>query len=364
MLNKIIYKIKRIIYYYFDTFNIRGNRFIKLTESLNSQDKVIYPESDIIVGIVKEEWNMHHYYIKACQELRISYILIDIFKNNWFTEINQLQVDFIVIRPSVQYDVWKALYDNRLKILTNSTSFKFFPSNMALWLWESKLHTIDWLKAMNLPHPTTWIFYRKKEAVEFGANTDFPVVYKSNSGSGASGVKIIKSKRELKKQIKRCFSKGVRTYRKHILDKEHGFIILQEFIENVNEWRIIRIGRYYVGYQKVRNGSFHSGSGMFSYGMPPDKCLNLVKNLTDKYGFYYVDIDVFIRPNGEILVNEIQPYFGQKDDRELLLIDGKPGRLYYDKKWIFEEGKFCRNNMCNLRLNEMINEIKNQKIID
>ena len=40
------------------------------------------------------------------------------------------------------------------------------------------------------------------------------------------------------------------------------------------------------------------------------------------------------------LVNEIQPYFGQKDDRELLVVNGEPGRLTFNnsaKDWDFEK---------------------------
>ena len=166
----------------------------------------------------------------------------------------------------------------------------------------------------------------------------------------------------IKSVDKKVFNSGLRSYRKHKLDKEHGFVILQNYLDDVKEWRIIRIGDYYFGFEKLKSGEFHSGSQNFGYGMPPLKCLDLVKEVTDKYDFKYVDIDVFITNKGEYLINEIQPYFGQKDDRELLNIDGESGRLTHNdvtKSWDFEKGEFCRNNLCNLRILEMIKTVVN-----
>ena len=59
--------------------------------------------------------------------------------------------------------------------------------------------------------------------------------------------------------------------------------------------------------------------------MPPVDCLNLVKDVTDKFKFKFVDIDIFITEDELLLINEIQPYFAQKDDRELLKINDESG---------------------------------------
>jgi glutathione synthase/RimK-type ligase-like ATP-grasp enzyme len=179
-----------------------------------------------------------------------------------------------------------------------------------------------------------------------------------SAGSGSSGVKILNRKHELLKQINICFNKGEKTYRSHRLDKEFGFIILQEFFEDVKEWRIIRMGNYYFGYEKIRVDKFHSGSGEFGYGMPPEPLLDYVKKITENFGFLYVDIDIFITPDFEFYVNEIQPYFGQKDDRELLRINGVSGRLSYDNSiWVFEPGEYCKNNFSNLRITEFLKSV-------
>ncbi|TXE18862.1 hypothetical protein ES692_05270 [Psychroserpens burtonensis] len=357
MKSKIILILKKFLYYNFNLFYKREGQVYKELGHFDDCKEECFESSKIVIGIVKERWFLHRFYINACKELKISYKLIDLFSSDWLESIKESNLDFLVVRPSVQYTPWKDMFDNRIRLIENMNLVKIFPNTNSLWIWESKLRTTEWLKVNQIPHPKTEIFYDFNELQSFSNNCSFPKVYKSSIGSGSSGVKLIYNKNQMRKISNRVFNQGIRTYRKHKLDKEHGFVILQDYLEDVKEWRIIRIGDYYFGFEKLKSGEFHSGSQNFGYGMPPEQCLNLVKEVTDKYDFKYVDIDVFITKEGECLINEIQPYFGQKDDRELLNIDGESGRLTFDentKAWVFEKGEFCKNNLCNLRLIEMI----------
>lgn len=362
MKDKFILAFKKFVYYYFDVFDYRGEKAIESVLEITKQEEKTFPDSKYTVGILKEKWHLHSNYIRACNELNISYSVIDFFSKDWLSQLKSKQIDLLIARPSVQYTPWKDMFDNRLKLLNDSYALKIFPNYNELWIWESKLRTLDWLKINELPHPTSYVFYDFKELVDFASKCTYPIVYKASSGSGASGVKILKSSSQLKSVAKKVFKSGIRSYRKHKLDKEHGSVILQDYLSDVKEWRIIRIGDYFFGFEKLKNGEFHSGSQNFGYGMPPEACLNIARHVTDTYNFKYVDIDIFITEDGEFLINEIQPYFGQKDDRELLQIDGESGRLSYNeitKIWDFEKGQFCKNNLCNLRVLEMIKTLGN-----
>ena len=357
MKKEIVLLIKKFFYYNFNLFYKREQQVYKELGSFDDNVEEHFEASQVVVGIVRERWFNHRFYIMACKELKISYKVIDLFSNKWLEYIKESNLDFLVVRPSVQYTPWKDMFDNRVRLIESLNDIKIFPNVESLWIWESKLRTIEWLKINQIPSPKTEIFYDFNELKRFSHNCSFPIVYKSSIGSGSSGVKLIYNKSQLRKISNRVFKHGIRTYRKNKLDKEHGFIILQDYLNDVKEWRIIRIGEYYFGYEKLKQGEFHSGSQNFGYGMPPKECLNLVKDLTDSYDFKYVDIDVFVTIDGEFLINEIQPYFGQKDDRELLVINGESGRLTFNnitKNWDFEKGKFCKNNLCNLRILEMI----------
>ncbi|MFC0604072.1 ATP-grasp domain-containing protein [Winogradskyella pulchriflava] len=362
MKGKLVLKIKKIIYYYFNLFNYREKKAIESVIDITSKQEQQFQDSKFTVGILKEKWHLHSNFIKACNELKVSYQVIDFFSKDGLEDLKAAPIDVLIARPSVQYTPWKDMFDNRLKLLKDNGTVPVFPNFNALWIWESKLRTIDFLKLNNLPHPKSYIFYDMQEVFNFASSYTYPLVYKASSGSGASGVKILNSASQLKSITKKVFGKGVRSYRKHKLDKEHGFIILQDYIRDVKEWRIIRIGDYYFGFEKLKNGEFHSGSQNFGYGMPPIECLELVKNITETHLFKFVSIDIFISSENEYFINEIQPYFGQKDDRELLVVKGKPGRLSYNQtnnSWDFEEGMFCKNNLCNLRLQQILKIIDN-----
>lgn len=357
MKDKLILEIKKFVYYYFNVFDYRGKKAVESVIEITIKESQDYENSKYTVGIVKEKWHLHSSYVKACQELKISYIVIDFFSKDWLEDLKSKKIDLLIVRPSVQYTPWKDMFDNRLKLLQDNYDMPIFPNYNELWIWESKLRTLDFLKLNKLPHPKSYIFYDIEELFEFGSKCNYPIVYKASSGSGASGIKILENTPQLKSVAKRVFNSGIRSYRKHKLDKEHGFVILQDYLKDVKEWRIIRIGEYFFGFEKIKEGEFHSGSQNFGYGMPPKKCLDLVKEVTDTHNFKYVDIDIFVTQDDKYLINEIQPYFGQKDDRELLVVNNESGRLYFDdatSTWVFEKGTYCKNNLCNLRLLEMI----------
>jgi glutathione synthase/RimK-type ligase-like ATP-grasp enzyme len=357
MKDKLILAIKKFVYYHFNVFSYRGEKARESVSEVTEQESQNFENSKYTVGIVKEKWHLHSSYIKACQELNISYAIIDFFSENWLEDLKSKKIDLLIVRPSVQYTPWKDMFDNRLKLLQDNYDIPIFPNYNELWIWESKLRTLDFLNLNELPHPKSYVFYDIEELSDFALKSNYPVVYKASSGSGASGVKILNNASQIKQTAKKVFNSGIRSYRKHKLDKEHGFVILQDYLNDVKEWRIIRIGNYFFGFEKLKEGEFHSGSKNFGYGMPPRECLDLVREVTDKYDFKYVDIDVFLTKDNEYLINEIQPYFGQKDDRELLVINDESGRLKFNditNTWEFEKGEFCKNNLCNLRLKEIL----------
>ena len=356
---KIKNLILKILYSFNDFFDLRGSKSRNTFKDILDIKENFFSSSNIEIGIVEEKWGLHGHYIKACNELKVSYKVINIFKPNWLEKFKNNQFNYIVVRPSVQYTPWKDMFDNRLKIINSHLNNNIYPNIDLLWLWENKLRMYEWCHANDIKHIDFNIFYDFEEVKKYSHSIDYPIVFKASSGSGSSGIKIIDNRSRLLKHSKNIFKNGYLTYRKNKLDREHGSIIIQKYIQNLNEWRIIRIGRYFFGFEKVLSGEFHSGSKEFSYGMPPKSCLDYAKEISEKHKFHFTSIDFFVKDN-DIFVNEIQPYFGQENDRELLKINDVRGRLKYDENkdsWIFEAGEFCKNNLCNLRIAEINNMI-------
>ena len=67
-------------------------------------------------------------------------------------------------------------------------------------------------------------------------------------------------------------------------------------------------------------------------------------------------LDVFETKDGQYLVNELQSMFGMSRP-EMCVVDEKPGRMVFQRdsdSWVFESGEFCRNHLCNLRVQTLL----------
>ena len=359
--------LKRWVQRHCDFFEIRGEKW-------REQDPFRFDPPEwtgsgrypYVLGIFKEFWHMHWHYIAACRELDVSYKVLDISGPDWLDVVEQSGCDAFLARPSVQSSIWKQMYDERLRILASAGGHIIFPDVESLWLWESKRKMHYWLASHHIPHPKTWVFYNRKSALEFADACALPIVFKSDMGSGASGVMIFRDRSDLKRHITLCFGKGFTTYRRSPKDLEFNSILLQEYLPDVKEWRMVRIGDSYFAYEKVKQDDFHSGSHKFHYERPPDKLLDFVKHVSEVGEFRSIDLDLFITSCGEILVNELQALFGQQGSREICRVNDVSGRMIFDEttgEWAFEPGEFCRNYMCNLRVQYVLSLLEARSII-
>jgi glutathione synthase/RimK-type ligase-like ATP-grasp enzyme len=315
---------------------------------------------DVCLGIIKEFTRIHSFYIGACRELGIPYKVIDISGPDWLDRIHNSGCDAYLVRPSGQVTAWKQMFDERLKILTCDLGQTIFPSYEAIWFYESKRRMHYWLAANGFAHPQTWVFYDREDALAFVETTPLPIVFKTDFGSGAMGVQILRDRRECKRLVNRVFRKGVIKAGGDVRDRQWGSVLFQAYLPDITEWRMIRIGDSFMGYQKLQKGDFHSGSHSFEYGPLPADLLDWVKGITDRGHFRSMALDVFVTPDRTFLVNELQTTFGLHVDDGLPMVDGKPGRYCYDPittTWQFEEGNFCRNKLCNLRVEALLKQL-------
>jgi hypothetical protein len=331
----------------------------------------------------------HILWVKACEEYcdRVDYRVVNLTSNNWLEEIQKLPGDIMLAKPGGLTAPYKQLYDERIYILAYILGYKIFPSPLEIFIYENKRFLSHWLKANNIPHPSTEVFYDKKGALKHSEECKFPFVAKTNIGASGSGVMIIRNKIDAHKYIKDTFSgkgspqrtgpnldkggiikrgfhyilhpsditKKLNIYNTKTVNLQKGFVIFQEHIPHDFEWRTVRIGDSFFAHKKLKMGDKSSGSLLKNYDNPPLDLLDFVREITDKYKMYSQAIDVFESDRG-YLVNEMQCIFGQSDPYQML-VDEKPGRYKYNQnKWIFEEGDFARNRCYNLRLEFVLNE--------
>ncbi|OVE74451.1 hypothetical protein BVX94_00225 [bacterium B17] len=298
----------------------------------------------------------HSYYEAACMELGVPYEVIDISGAYWIDLIQKSSCDLFLARPFVLNTKGKAMYDERLRILSEELNKSVFPSVKSLWLYESKRRGADWLKANDISQPETWVFFDQSKALDFAENANLPVVFKTDIGSEALGVQIVRDRSQLFELIKACFGKGYLPSRHEPRDRQWNCIIFQDFIPDAKEWRVVRIGNSYFGHRKGKVGDFHSGSKIIEFDDPPHDLLDFMRNITEKGSFKSMAADVLESSDGKYYVIELHTYFGCNEPN-VMLVDNKPGRYLFDDKdgWLFEEGEFNRNASCNLRVEYVLN---------
>jgi len=312
-----------------------------------------------ILGIIEEFDNNHLPYIAACEDLGISYKTLDISGFDWIQVVKDCECDAFLVWPSFKVSIWKRMFEERLKIMTDEMNQIIYPSYNEIWLNESKLRMSYWLEAHNTPHTKTWVFYSHEQALKFAENTNLPLVVKHDMGSRSAGVEILYDRAHLLQYVKQRFGKGLVCLGADSRDSEWGYVLFQEFLPDVVEWRMIRIGKSYFGHQKLTDGTYHSGSGKVGWYDPPHALLEFIRVLTDNAGYTAINVDVFETPSGHFVVNEIQSHFAATVESQMY-IDGKPGRYLYDDsdgEWRFEEGIFCRNSCCDLRVTTLLDQL-------
>lgn len=328
---------------------------IEYAKVLN-ESKTVPLKTSVVLGITRDPMGRYGNYEAACRELGVPHKLIDIMGSDWIKEIAESGCDAFLVWPSHLTSVSKQLFDERIRVIVNEMRKIVFPSYNALFMYESKRRMSDWLEVNNIPHPQTWVFADRQEAVNFLESAKLPSVFKTDLGSAASGVEIVRSIKRARQLVDICFGKGYALRGSAWKERNKGQVIFQEYIPEAKEWRMICIGKSFFGHQKLKKGDFHSASKLVGWYEPPRKLLDFCRDIAEKGKFLSMALDVFETTDGQYLVNELQTLFGSRNPSQMYIND-KPGRFIFkpeSNSWHFEEGYFCRNASCNLRVEALL----------
>lgn len=357
--------LKSIVLRHLRLFKLRKAIWLANDPYVNDPPVSAYePKYPYILGIIKEFWHAHWPYIAACRDLRVAYKVLDVSDPEWIDVIEQSGCDAFLVWPSAHMTIWKQMYEERLKIMTEELGRLIYPSYKEVWMYESKRKMYYWLRANRIPHARTWIFYDLDQALNFANKVQLPIVFKSDHGAGSSGVIIFRNRSKLERFIKKCFKRGFLKQKAYPLDRQWGNVLFQEYVPDATEWRVIRIANSYFAYEKLKVGDFHSGSHAWQYSRPKLDLLRFFRDITEKANFSSMDFDIFETKDGKYLVSEMQTVFGMGYPYEMCVVEGKPGRMVYQittDSWRFEEGNFCQNYLCNQRVLALLDLLENNK---
>ena len=245
-------------------------------------------------GIFTDAWIDH------CQKLKIPYKLVNCHKSDIMQQLSDcdaLMFHFHQASPK------HFLFAKQLLYSVQASGKKVFPDFNTCWHFDDKVGQKYLLEAINAPLIPTYVFYDKKEALDWAKNSVFPKVLKLRRGAGSGNVRLVHSRAYAERLIKKAFTQGFSPYnswsnlkeriRKYkngkttlynvikgfirlfhttkyakFMGRERGYIYFQDFIpDNNHDIRIIVIGDKAFGIKRmVRENDFRaSGSGMIKY---------------------------------------------------------------------------------------------------
>jgi len=312
--------------------------------------------SPVRFGIIYNAAQYHAHYVRACQEMGLPFRVLDLSRADWMAQVERAGCDVLLVWPDGFLSIWNRMIKERVQVLEEMLGYPVVPTSREIWMYEDKRRMVYWLEAHRVPHPRTWIFYHLDEADDFVGRCELPVVFKLNFGAAATGVWIVRRREELRKRVRRAFRRGVVGRGMDLRDREWGAVLLQEYLPEVKEWRLVRIGDSYFGHPKGRVGEFHSGSGVALWDVPEPRHLDFLYEVTERGGFRSMDVDVFETADGRLLVNELQAVFGASVAVDQLRVNGQPGRFVRraSGQWEFEPGDFARNACANERIRDAL----------
>tara|TARA_Y100001970_G_C14222207_1_gene853370 strand:+ start:1029 stop:2084 length:1056 start_codon:yes stop_codon:yes gene_type:complete len=339
------------------------------------------------VILKNEDVNSHLEWEEACVKYGAKYSIIDLTKSDWYENIiSHKDASCFLHKSSGEINKFKNLFDERLYVISEILGFMIFPSFKESYIYENKKLLSYFLKASNIPHPNTDIFYDKKEALLSIHKIKFPLIAKTSIGASGTGVQILRNKNDIVRYLNKAFSKNglkrrfgpnrktgniskwtkkavgnipglikrIKHYFNVYNDGQRGFVIFQEYVQHDFEWRVVKIGNSFFAHKKIKIGEMASGSKGIEYVTPPKKLLNFCKLICEKENFNSMAIDIFEDKYGNYFVNELQTIFGHVQ-KYILKVDGNMGRyIFKDGDWVFEKGDYNQNLSFNLRLDSVI----------
>lgn len=241
-------------------------------------------------------------WITYCEENNINFKKVNCYDTDI---INQIKDCNGLMWHWVQDDYRATLFARQLITSLEKSNIQVFPDIDTCWHFDDKVGQKYLLETINAPFVKTYVFYSKKEALDWIKTTSFPKVFKLRGGAGSLNVKLVKTKGTARRLVRKAFGSGflprnrfssvkdrfwglrrdknlaavkkviggfgrlfIPTEFELFAPKQKGYIYFQDFIPNNDyDTRLIVIGERCFGVRRMcRKGDFRaSGSGIKEY---------------------------------------------------------------------------------------------------
>lgn len=320
------------------------------------------------IAIHHRDGSFSNRWITYCEKNNIAYKIVNAFDNDIIQQLKDCEALMWHHHHGHFKDV---LVAKNILFALEHAGIKVFPDFKTAWHFDDKVAQKYLLEAIEAPLVSSYVFYDKKQALDWAASTSYPKVFKLKGGAGATNVKLVKTEKEAIQLINTAFGKGFAQFDRFAnlqerISKfkagkesfigvlkgiarlfittnfakqqapEKGYIYFQEFMPNNDcDIRVVVIDGKRAAAEKrfVRKNDFRaSGSGKFSYEDINAEAIRISFEVAKKLKLQTVAFDFVLDVNNKPLIIEISYGFGTKG------IEGVPG--YWDTQLKWYEEKF------------------------
>jgi hypothetical protein len=256
--------------------------------------------------------------------------LVDSFKPDFFTQLEGCD-GFMWWFAHVSFP---RLFAKRLMVaVQHGQGIPVFPSWQTIWHFDDKIAQQYLLQAADIPTPQTWVFWRRKQAITFCQQAQYPLVIKLATGITSENVRLLRSFAEARYWIKRLFGYGMFALRRRSLrrwghralrwlvkgqypsygDLQKGYLLIQEFLPgNEFDTRVTVIGDRAFAFRRFNRPNDFRASGSGRIDHRPDlielDAVRLAFQVARALGTQSLAVDV-LRRDREFVLNEISYYY-------------------------------------------------------
>ena len=317
------------------------------------------------IGIHKGK-GFSKWWIAYCEEKGIAYKIVDCYQSDIIQQLSDCDG---LMWHFFQDNYRDMLFAKQLIFSVEAAGKKVFPDFNTCWHFDDKVGQKYLLEAIGAAMPASYVFYDKASAFQWIEKTSFPKVFKLRGGAASANVKLVKSKKDARKMVRRAFGKGfpqfnrienlkerIRKFREgkdsflgllkgfgrlfiptefaRMRNNEKGYVYFQDFIsDNSFDTRIYVINnKAFATIRYNRKNDFRaSGSGLKSLNpnlVSKDAIIEAFR-ISEKLSLQCCAYDFVMKDNKPKLL-EISYGFGGREN--------KGG--YWDRDLCWHEGRF------------------------
>jgi glutathione synthase/RimK-type ligase-like ATP-grasp enzyme len=323
-------------------------------------------------------------WIAYCEEKHIPYKIVNCYGSDIMQQLSDCDALMWHFHQASSKD---AMFAKQLLFSVQASGKKVFPNFNTCWHFDDKVGQKYLFEAINAPLVPSYVFYSKAEAMQWAMKATFPKVFKLRGGAGSANVRLVRTKIQAMRLIKKAFGNGFRQHnpwsglkerwrmrkmgKSNIIDileglgrlviktgfekvvgKEKGYVYFQDFIEGCTfDIRVkVIVNKCWAFKRLIRENDFRaSGSNrlVFSSEGIPQETIKIALDISKKLHLQCVAFDFILSEQNTPLITEMSYAFG---------FDEGENYAYWDSEMNWHEGIF---NPFGWMVENMIRDIQN-----